>query len=110
LTAQQRAEFGSLFDNLFERSYNSLVLRFLAVRQSTYDGESITPDRAVVQTTLVDRTTKGPLPIEYRLIRRDQRWAVFDVTFDGMSLVLNYPSAVRSDYAERFVRRVAAED
>ena len=52
--------------------------------------ESITQDRAVVQTTLVDQTTSGQLSIEYRLIHKDQRWAMFDVIVDGVSLALNY--------------------
>jgi hypothetical protein len=39
----------------------------------------LTQDRAVVQTTLVDQTTSGQLPIEYRLIHKGQRWAVYDV-------------------------------
>jgi phospholipid transport system substrate-binding protein len=90
LTPPQRTEFVSLFGNLFERSYNNLVLRFLPERQSTYGRESITQDRAVVQTTLADQTTNGQLPVEYRLIHKDQRWAVFDVIVDGVSLALNY--------------------
>jgi phospholipid transport system substrate-binding protein len=44
----------------------------------------------VVQTTLVDQKTTGELPVEYRLIHQDQRWAVFDVIVDGVSLALNY--------------------
>jgi phospholipid transport system substrate-binding protein len=90
LTPPQRTEFISLFGNLFERSYNTLVLQFLADRQSTYGRESIAQGRAVVQTTLVDQKTNGQLPIEYRLIQKDQRWAVYDVIVDGVSLALNY--------------------
>ena len=52
--------------------------------------ESITQGRAVVQTTRVDQTTSGQLPIEYRLTHKDQRWAVYDVIVDGVSLALNY--------------------
>jgi phospholipid transport system substrate-binding protein len=87
---QQRTQFVSLFGTLFERSYNSLVLRFLAERQTIYGREAITQDRAVVQTTLVDQKTNGELPVEYRLIDKDQRWAVFDVSVDGVSLAQNY--------------------
>ena len=90
LTAPQRTEFVSLFGTLFERSYNNLVLRFLPERHSIYGREAITQDRAVVQTTLVDEKTTGELPVEYRLIHQDQRWAVFDVIVDGVSLALNY--------------------
>ncbi len=37
LTPAQRAEFVRLFGNLFEGSYNRLVLRFLGDRQAIYD-------------------------------------------------------------------------
>jgi phospholipid transport system substrate-binding protein len=90
LTPQQRTQFVSLFGTLFERSYNSLVLRFLAERQTVYGREVITQDRAVVQTTLVDQKTNGELPVEYHLIDKGQRWAVFDVIVDGVSLAQNY--------------------
>jgi phospholipid transport system substrate-binding protein len=90
LTPPQRTQFVSLFGTLFERSYNSLVLRFLAERQTIYGREAITQDRAVVQTTLVDQKTDGELPVEYRLIDKNQRWAVFDVVVDGVSLAQNY--------------------
>ena len=110
LTPQQRTEFVSLFGNLFERSYNNLVLRFLSERQSTYGRESITQDRAVVQTKHVDQTTNGQLPIEYRLIHQDQRWAVYDVIVDGVSLALNYQAQfdqiIRSASYDTLLQRI----
>jgi phospholipid transport system substrate-binding protein len=90
LTPQQRTEFVSLFGTLFERSYNNLVLRFLPERQSIYGRESVTQDRAIVQATLVDQAKSAQLPIEYQLIHKAQRWTVFDVIVDGVSLALNY--------------------
>jgi phospholipid transport system substrate-binding protein len=90
LTPAQRTQFVSLFGNLFEGSYNSLVLRFLPNRQTIYGREAITQDHAVVQTTLIDQATSGQLPVEYRLTHKDQRWAVFDVIVDGVSLAQNY--------------------
>jgi ABC-type transporter MlaC component len=85
-----RTEFVTLFGTLFEQSYNSLVLRFLAERQSTYGRESITQDRAVVQTILVAQMTNGQLPIEYSLVHKNRRWAACDVIVDGVSLALSY--------------------
>jgi phospholipid transport system substrate-binding protein len=90
LTPPLRTQFVSLFGNLFEGSYNSLVLRFLPNRQTIYGREAITQDHAVVQTTLIVQATSGELPVEYRLIHKDQRWAVYDVIVDGVSLVQNY--------------------
>ncbi len=115
LTPQQRTEFVSLFGTLFERSYNTLVLRFLSERRATYGRESITQDRAMVQTTLVDQKTSGQLPIDYWLIHKDQRWAVYDVIVDGVSLTLNYQaqfdqiirSASYDTLLQRLKRKVA---
>lgn len=110
LTPPQRAEFVSLFGTLFERSYNNLVLRFLPNRQTIYGKESVTQDRAVVQTTLIDQTTGGELPVDYRLIHKDQRWAVFDVVVDGVSLAQNYRAQfeqiIRSSSYDTLLQRI----
>jgi phospholipid transport system substrate-binding protein len=89
LTGAQRAEFTELFGNLFERSYNRLVLRFLGERPTVYGMESIQQERATVATTLVS-TQDARLPIDYRLVRQGERWAIYDVVMDGISLAMNY--------------------
>jgi len=113
LTPQQRTQFVSLFGTLFERSYNRLVLRFLAEWQTTYGREAITQDRAMVQTTLVDQKTNGELPVEYHLIAKGQRWAVFDVIVDGVSLALNYRAQfdqiIRSSSYDTLLQRIASK-
>jgi phospholipid transport system substrate-binding protein len=90
LTPQQREEFISLFGDLFEQSYNRLVLRFLPGRQTSYGKESIEQDRATIQTILVVPKMKEQLAVDYRLIEKAQRWAVFDVVVDGVSIAGNY--------------------
>jgi phospholipid transport system substrate-binding protein len=89
LTGAQRAEFTELFGNLFERSYNRLVLRFLGERRTVYGMESIQQERATVATTLVS-TQDARLPIDYRLVRQGECWAIYDVVMDGISLAMNY--------------------
>ncbi len=74
LTPQQREEFIPLFGDLFERSYNRLVLKFLLGRQTSYDPESIEQDRAVVKTTLIVPKMKEQLAVDYRLMTA-QRWS-----------------------------------
>jgi phospholipid transport system substrate-binding protein len=90
LTAEQQTEFISLFGDLFERSYNRLVLRVLSERETVYGAASREQDRATVQTTLVVRKTNEQLPVNYRLLEKGGHWAVFDVVVDGVSLTLNY--------------------
>jgi phospholipid transport system substrate-binding protein len=90
LTAEQQTEFVGLFGDLFERSYNRLVLRFLAERETVYGAVAHEEERATVQTTLVVRKTNEQLPVTYRLLDKGGQWAVCDVVVDGVSLTLNY--------------------
>ena len=89
LTPPQRDEFTELFGSLFERSYNRLVLRFLGERETLSGTESIQQDRATVATTLVSKQD-AKLPVDYRLVRHGEQWAVYDVAIDGVSLAMNY--------------------
>jgi phospholipid transport system substrate-binding protein len=89
LTPPQRTEFTDLFGNLFERSYNRLVLRFLGERQTVYGTESIQQKRAIVATTLVSKQD-ARLPVDYRLVHHGEQWAIYDVAMDGVSLAMNY--------------------
>jgi ABC-type transporter MlaC component len=78
----QRDEFIELFGRLFERSYNRLVIRFLGERTTLYGTESIQQDRATVATTLVSKQD-ARMPVDYRLIRHNEQWAIYDVAIDG---------------------------
>ena len=89
LTAEQQDEFVGLFGQLFERSYNRLVLRFLGDSTTTYGTESIEKDGAVVHTTLVRKNT-DELPVDYRLIAEGGLWKMSDVAVDGVSLAGNF--------------------
>ena len=89
LTPPQQAEFVQLFGNLFEGSYNRLVLRFLGDRHATFEAESIDGDHAVVRTRLTGGKEEG-LSVEYQLVSKRGRWGVVDVRIDGVSLAMNY--------------------
>ena len=111
-TAAQREEFTALFGSLFERSYNRLVLRFLGDRSTIYGGESIEAERAIVPTTLVSKQD-AQLPIDYRLLRHGERWAIYDVVIEGISLVANYRAQfskiLRTSSYETLVQRIKAK-
>jgi hypothetical protein len=51
--------------------------------------EAIADDSATVSTTLMSRSG-NQLPVDYRLVRRGDRWKVQDVIIDGVSLIANY--------------------
>jgi len=87
-TAGEREEFSRLFADLIERAYVGKIERYSGER-IRYDGDSIEGDHATVRTTLVT-TSNTEVPIEYRMLKGGDRWRVYDVTIEGISLVSNY--------------------
>ena len=87
-TAAERDEFVQLFADLLERSYISKV-ELYGGEKIQYLGDTIEGEQARVQTKLV---TKGgsDIPIEYRMHRKGDRWLVYDVIIEGVSLIANY--------------------
>lgn len=112
LTRRQREEFVPLFADLFERSYNRLVLKFLGDRTTTYLAESVEGNRGIVQT-LLEGGKDERLPVEYRLAYRQQRWRVDDVVLDGVSLATNYRAQfsriIQTSSYETLVRRMQSK-
>jgi phospholipid transport system substrate-binding protein len=84
----ERDEFVQLFADLLERSYISRV-ELYGGEKIQYLGDTIDADQGKVQTRLL---TKGgsDIPIEYRMHRKGERWLVYDVIIEGVSLVANY--------------------
>ena len=88
-TPAEQTEFVQLFSDLLERSYLSKI--------ELYGGEKIQyvsdtvedGDQAKVQTKLLTKQG-GEIPIEYRMHRKGDRWLVYDVIIEGVSLVSNY--------------------
>jgi phospholipid transport system substrate-binding protein len=79
---------------LLERSYLSTIENYAGER-ITFLGESINGAYAQVWSRITtDRRVE--ISIDYRLIDRGYRWAVYDVVLEGMSLVSNYRSQFNS--------------
>jgi phospholipid transport system substrate-binding protein len=91
-TSAERDEFVQLFGDLIEQAYVSRIAarasvqRGLAIR---YLDESVDGDLATVTATIASREGSD-IPLIYRMVRDGQRWSVYDVLIDGVSLVVNY--------------------
>src|SRR2546426_11590545 len=87
-TQAEREEFVGLFTDLLERSYISKIDLY-GGEKIKFVGESADPDGAIVRTRLV--TKQGTeIPIDYRMHARGDKWLVYDVLIEGVSLVSNY--------------------
>ena len=88
LSDAQREEFVKLFGDLLERSYISKI-ELYGGEKIVYVGESVDGEQAIVRTKIV--TKQGTdVPVEYRMLRRADRWLVYDVVIESVSLVSNY--------------------
>ena len=88
LSDAQRTEFVGLFGDLLERSYISKI-ELYGGEKIVYSGERMDGDLAIVSTKIITKNGTE-VPIDYRLFRRGDRWMVYDVNIEGISLVSNY--------------------
>jgi phospholipid transport system substrate-binding protein len=88
-TQAERDEFVQLFSDLLERSYITKIETY-GGEKIQYLGDTIEGDQAKVQTKLVTKGSGGEIPIEYRMHKVGDRWLVYDVVIEGVSLVANY--------------------
>jgi phospholipid transport system substrate-binding protein len=88
LTEPQRKEFVTLFSDLLERSYVTRIEQY-GGEKIVYASERGEGDLTNVGTKIL---TKGgsEVPVDYRMARRGDRWLVYDVNVEGVSLVSNY--------------------
>jgi phospholipid transport system substrate-binding protein len=109
LAPEQRERFVGLFAQLFERSYDRLVLRFLGGSSTTYGAESVDAERAVVKTAL-HRKGGDELPVDYRLTADGGVWKISDVVVDGVSLAGNFRAqftkTIRASSYDALVQRI----
>ncbi|HXG01904.1 MAG TPA: ABC transporter substrate-binding protein [Candidatus Binatia bacterium] len=87
-TPAEREEIVQLFTALLARSYLAKIEMYSG-EKVVYAGETLDGDHAAVRTRIVTRAGTE-IPMDYRLLRARERWVVYDVTIEGVSLVANY--------------------
>lgn len=103
----EQEEFVALFRDLIERAYAERIERYSGEKVRVA-GEVVEGDQATVRTRIA---TKGQeVPVDYRLIRRGDRWRVYDVAVEGISLVANYRTqfneVIRASSYQELVRKL----
>jgi phospholipid transport system substrate-binding protein len=90
LTPAQQQEFTNAFIAFIEDSYLSKIndyrgqqVNFLKVSQ---DG----PQYAQVNTDIIQPNGKDAIHVNYRLLKEDGTWKIYDVTVDAISIIANY--------------------
>jgi len=111
---EQKKRLVGEFRNMLVRTYSNAI--------STYEGQTLKvlpargkqdPEETVVRTQFV-RAGGQPLPIDFSMRKTDQGWKVFDITVEGVSLVLTYRSefdaVVKQQGIEGLIKALASKN
>ncbi|MBI4827120.1 MAG: ABC transporter substrate-binding protein [Nitrospirae bacterium] len=103
-TPAEQKEFVAIFSDLLEASYIGKIEGYTN-EKVTYDSEQIKGEGKYgqVETSIV--TEKVDIPIDYKLINKDGKWLVYDVTIEGVSFVSTY----KGQYNEIIVKNSYAK-
>jgi phospholipid transport system substrate-binding protein len=102
-TPAEREEFVQLFADLLENTYITRIDEYGGERIK-YVAEQIDGDTALVRARII--TKRGSeVPVDSRLLRKGDRWLVYDVLIENVSMVGNY----RSQF-DRIIRTSSYED
>ena len=97
-TPEEKKEFIGLFRNLLERTYLNKVDDYSG-EAVTYEGDTIDGNYASVKVKIA--TSQGKeIPVEYRVMKKQTNWLVYDITIEGVSFVNNYRSQLNSILAK----------
>ena len=88
-TEKEREEFTGLFKRLLENSYASKIENYQD-EKINYVGEQVKGNYALVKTQIV--RNDGTIDVDYKLIKEEGQWMVYDFVIEEVSLIRNYRS------------------
>lgn len=96
-TSAQRQQFIQQFTTLLIRNYSTALAEFSneKVQFSPIRGGTQTKTRVKVDSRIL-QAGGPPIPVSYRLVYRSDKWKVYDLIVDNISLVKSY----RSQFAD----------
>ena len=111
---EQKKKLVAEFRNMLVRTYSNAIEAYqgqtLKVLPSRGKAES---DEATVRTQFV-RAGGQPLPIDFQMRKTEKGWKVFDISVEGVSLVLTYRSefdaVVKQEGIDGLIKRLAQKN
>lgn len=87
LSTGEKSQFTDLFTELLKYAYVSQMEQYSS-QKVVFGKQRIRGERAMVETLVTDGERN--IPVSYIMLFRDQRWLVYDVVVEGVSLIRNY--------------------
>jgi len=90
LTEEQKNNFVQLFTQLVKKNYSGTLERYTKDAKFFFDQERIEGDTAEVQTRIQTPAQDNSFSVTYRMHRQGDKWLVYDVVAENVSMVRNY--------------------
>ena len=108
---EQFEKFSELFSRLLFSTYITHLEKYSDEKVLITGTESLSDTRIVVKTNTVSSTKQ--IPIEFSFLKEGQKWLLYDVHIEGVSLVRNYRSQFReillNKSADQFLERLRSK-
>jgi phospholipid transport system substrate-binding protein len=111
---EQKQRLVTEFRNMLVRTYSNAI--------SAYEGQTLKvlpqrgkqdPEETVVRTQYI-RAGGQPLPIDFTMRQKDGTWKVYDITVEGVSLVMTYRSefdaVLKQEGVDGLIKRLAQKN
>jgi phospholipid transport system substrate-binding protein len=93
VTSEQRPLIVKEFQALLVRTYSRALIDYTDQQIIYLPTEVSNETGNVTVKTEIEQSGGFPIPLDYRLRKKEQGWKVFDISVDGVSLVSNYQAS-----------------
>ena len=96
---EQRKRFQNAFKTMLVNSYADALVEYHNDVQPEWLPLRMAPDATdvTVQSKLIRKSGKPPVPIGFKMRLRDGEWKVYDIIIENLSLITNFRSQVNSE-------------
>jgi len=101
MDAHEREQFVPLYRKLLEETYMNKLLGYDNQKVRFGKVTELAQGRMLVRTQIISEGQ--PTPLEYRMIRSNSEWYVYDVVIEDVSLARNYRSQFSSFLQDKSV-------
>ena len=103
LSVTEQNEFIKLYKQILENAYINKLLNYKDEQVVFTKEKKLAEKNAEVYTKVITKTVE--IPIDYRLVLKDNGWKVYDISIEGVSLVSNY----RTQFKEILMNKSSGE-
>ena len=110
---EQQEAFADVFGKMLGNIYVERIQTGFADQKVTFADEILHESKplAIVKTFIV--TDQNKIPVDYSLKKKDDRWRVYDVKVEGVSLIKNYRTQfndiLRKETPDQLIERLKAK-